>query len=133
MKLCKKCNSLKNEGEFHMNKSKKDGLGSSCKSCQNGTSKKHYAENSETYKENSLRNRVRLREMVDNIKQSNPCKDCGVFYPPCVMDFDHLHSKEGNVASLVSKGASWRKIQQEISKCELVCSNCHRIRTHLGR
>lgn len=51
-------------------------------------------------------------------------------YPPCVMEFDHLES--GSKCFDVSKKAIWgskKRILSEIAKCDLVCANCHRIRT----
>lgn len=62
--------------------------------------------------------------------KSCPCADCGIEYPYYVMDFDHVSDdKEANLADLVRVGASLVKLQAEINKCEVVCSNCHRIRT----
>jgi hypothetical protein len=56
--------------------------------------------------------------------------DCGLAFPPCAMDFDHRDpsTKEFNVGSMMRW--SKKKIQEEIDKCDLVCSNCHRVRTH---
>jgi hypothetical protein len=47
------------------------------------------------------------------------------------MDFDHLDgdTKDFNIASFKVLGLSWHSVLLEIDKCELVCSNCHRIRT----
>jgi hypothetical protein len=45
------------------------------------------------------------------------------------MDFDHLHSKFKSISRLVSNGMS-SALEAEIAKCEVVCANCHRIRTH---
>lgn len=74
----------------------------------------------------------RLREEIDALK-SQPCKDCGNKFPPCCMDFDHLDgaTKVNNISTMITtRVASREKIYEEIDKCELVCSNCHRIRTH---
>jgi hypothetical protein len=53
-------------------------------------------------------------------------------YPPYVMDFDHLDGKEFTISS---SGADYShaKLVAEIAKCEVVCSNCHRQRTHERR
>ena len=49
------------------------------------------------------------------------------------MDFDHVRGqKQANVMELVST-LSKKRIDLEIAKCEIVCSNCHRIRTHMRR
>lgn len=59
--------------------------------------------------------------------KSNPCTDCNNNFPPCALDFDHLMNKQNLVSSLWNRKES--VILEEISKCELVCANCHRIRT----
>ncbi len=61
-----------------------------------------------------------------------PCVDCGKQYPACAMDFDHVR---GEKVSGISQMQNWPhfKLKEEIAKCEVVCSNCHRIRTHLTR
>ena len=49
------------------------------------------------------------------------------------MDFDHVRGvKHKNVSELIST-LSKKKIDAEIAKCEIVCSNCHRIRTHIRK
>lgn len=61
-------------------------------------------------------------------KKNVPCKDCGKIYHYCVMDFDHVRGeKEFNVASHGLRSIS--KLLEEIDKCDVVCSNCHRLRT----
>jgi hypothetical protein len=76
--------------------------------------------------------RARHRTALNAIK-SQPCKDCEHTYPPYVMDFDHVRGKkEFEIGHQSAKGTmSFDRILEEIAKCELVCSNCHRIRTHL--
>jgi hypothetical protein len=67
---------------------------------------------------------------VDEMK-SVPCMDCGGSFPPWVMDFDHVRGEKiGNVSALLNNGCGWEKIKQEIDKCDIVCSNCHRMRTY---
>ena len=48
------------------------------------------------------------------------------------MDFDHLEGEEKvlNVAAMVGRGWALQRILDEIAKCEVVCSNCHRERTY---
>lgn len=58
------------------------------------------------------------------------CCDCGLFVTEdtaCVFDFDHISNKLLNVSQMITY--SDVKFEQEIAKCELVCSNCHRLRT----
>ena len=73
-----------------------------------------------------------MREIYDAAKAA-PCVDCGVQYPPYVMDLDHLpeFTKHEAVSNMVvNYRSNPRKLREEIAKCELVCANCHRVRTH---
>lgn len=45
------------------------------------------------------------------------------------MDFDHLKPKSFELAKAASHYRSLETIKKEIDKCEVVCANCHRIRT----
>ena len=74
-----------------------------------------------------------LAQYLRDLKTKTPCIDCGINYPYYVMDFDHVRGvKHANVMELVST-LSKKRIDQEIAKCEIVCSNCHRIRTHIRK
>jgi hypothetical protein len=48
------------------------------------------------------------------------------------LDYDHRPSEEkkANVSILVKRGAARDVILAEMAKCDLVCANCHRIRTY---
>ena len=63
-----------------------------------------------------------------------PCMDCMGIFVWRVMDFDHRPEelKSFNVASrnrLIATPERIAEIQKEIDKCDLVCANCHRMRT----
>jgi lysyl-tRNA synthetase class I len=74
-----------------------------------------------------------LIKYIQEMKSSSPCLDCKLSYPYYVMDFDHVRGrKQKNVMELINT-LSKKKIDEEIAKCEIVCSNCHRIRTHMRR
>jgi len=89
----------------------------------------HYEANKEKYIDSNLRARARTRAYIDAAK-SKPCADCGESYPPYVMDFDHRGDKEFAIGSVRASSMSIERLQLEIVKCDVVCSNCHRIRTH---
>jgi len=64
--------------------------------------------------------------------KDRPCADCGVKYPPYVMDFDHVRgTKTSNLNLARYHSRSW--IDREVAKCDVVCANCHRERTHNRR
>jgi 5-methylcytosine-specific restriction endonuclease McrA len=69
-----------------------------------------------------------IRVYIVDLKSKTPCKDCGKVFHPVAMDFDHVHGKKKfSIGS--SNMSSWQSVLNEISKCEIVCSNCHRVRT----
>lgn len=55
--------------------------------------------------------------------------DCGGRFPYYVMDLDHLRDKKFNLSDVSRHAHSIVKVKKEIEKCEVVCSNCHRVRT----
>lgn len=59
------------------------------------------------------------------------CADCLRPYPPYVLEFDHVdpETKRFNVGD-ASSAPSLEALKEEIEKCDLVCSNCHKIREH---
>ena len=93
--------------------------------------RKHYYANRDYYIQKTYKKRETLRQWVYELKNKTPCTDCKITYPSYVTDFDHIESKGiklGTVSGLINSG-SFRQVQEEISKCEIVCSNCHRERT----
>jgi len=83
------------------------------------------------YFEEKGRLRRKVRTDLVYAAKDVPCADCGVKYPPYVMDFDH---RPGEVKLFnVGQSRSGRPLEDillEIKKCDVVCSNCHRERTH---
>lgn len=74
--------------------------------------------------------REKLREAVRVIKDA-PCLDCGGHFHHSAMDFDHRPDeiKTWDINRLVTRNASIVAVMAEIAKCDLVCANCHRVRT----
>jgi hypothetical protein len=71
-----------------------------------------------------------LARYIQDLKSNTPCMDCKESFPYYVMDFDHVRGrKQANVSELIVT-LSKKRIDLEIAKCEIVCSNCHRVRTH---
>ena len=83
----------------------------------------------ERYKENTRRWQQKNRRVIHAAKRK-PCADCKTRYPYYVMDFDHVR---GVKRFDISRGANSQTVSAviaEIAKCDVVCSNCHRKRTH---
>ena len=77
-------------------------------------------------KEKNAERRQFHRDVVCLIKLSSGCTDCGYRGRHEVLEFDHLRDKEFDVSTHLT--CSFERIMNEIAKCEVVCSNCHRIR-----
>lgn len=93
-----------------------------CSSCKNVRAREY----------NRVRT-VRGREAIRALK-SKPCTDCGGSFPDYVMQFDHRDpsTKLKSIGNLTSAGLT-PKVLAEIAKCDLVCANCHAVRTHKQR
>ena len=89
---------------------------------------KHYYANKQQYLDRNAKAKADKRAWI-KAKKNVPCMDCGKSYPFYVMDFDHRDPsiKVANIGRLIG---SWKKLKEEVEKCDIVCSNCHRIRTH---
>jgi transcription elongation factor Elf1 len=81
-------------------------------------------------KELAAYNKQQFKRRLKEIKEASGCVDCGE-ENHIVLDFDHLKDKKYNISRMIHDGFSWAAIKKEIAKCEVVCANCHRIRTHL--
>lgn len=65
---------------------------------------------------------------VRSIKINTPCADCGQQFHFSAMQFDHIRGDKVMGVSAICR-RTWVKVQKEIDKCEVVCANCHAIRT----
>lgn len=88
-----------------------------------------YGRNREKEIARSKARKDELRAFIQSQK-AKPCADCGGEFPPVAMDFDHREAidKDMSVAQLARYGSK-KRIENEIAKCDLVCANCHRVRT----
>ena len=57
------------------------------------------------------------------------CNLCKRSFPPCAYDFHHRNpdNKRFGIAQKITAGAPYAVILEEVKKCVLLCSNCHRI------
>lgn len=74
----------------------------------------------------------KISNFILHYKKGSKCLDCGfegIKYPE-VLDFDHINdSKKFNISEFKRHTLGFNVVKKEIEKCEIVCSNCHRIRT----
>lgn len=139
MKQCSKCNLNKPLSDFYC---RKTGLRANeyyekCKDCYRSRGRNYYNENREKQLMLALLRKRRYKEerrkFIEGLKYNKPCMDCKKIFPPWIMDFDHREGalKVGSISRMaVTDTSNFEKIKIEIAKCDLVCANCHRQRTH---
>ncbi len=83
-------------------------------------------------KDTTKRKRTLQSREFWKIKEESGCVDCGAMYPHWMLDFDHRpgHEKVGSPTQLMRTN-SYEKAMAEVRKCDVVCANCHRIRTYI--
>jgi len=154
-KICTKCKIEKPISCFGKHKKAKDGYRWWCKDCSKENTKewaeknperkkagdrKYYEKNKEEriqkatdyYRRNRKAVNAYHRKRVKQHKEKaikykgGKCQLCG--YNKCVaaLDFHHINpfEKEYECGHLMNK--AWKNIKEEIDKCVLLCSNCHR-------
>lgn len=77
--------------------------------------------------------RALKQDRLTQLKVGKPCHDCGNTFHPVCMDWDHLPGEKKLFCVSKSATRKWDEILTEISKCQLVCANCHRVRTLVTR
>lgn len=73
------------------------------------------------------------RRLIINKFKDVPCTDCGVRYEWYVMQFDHRDSVDKAFAISAGITLKLEDLLDEIAKCDVVCANCHAIRTYKRR
>ncbi|MGW4525185.1 hypothetical protein [Amycolatopsis sp. NPDC004378] len=131
IKHCTGCCVNKPLNEFARDSRIPGGRREICSPCAATKAREAYRQNGG--KEKQLRRRKALiaarYEKLEVLKDA-PCTDCRQRFPRVCMDFDHVRGdKVNSISRMIRMAYSWELIEEEIKKCELVCSNCHRIRT----
>lgn len=130
-KRCPVCKIEKPRDAFHLKRVRPDGMSYRCKECTAalGRTPEVRAKNREA----GRRRYAKVQAFFLALK-SRPCMDCGGTFPPCAMDFDHRDptKKQINIARYSGGGLS-PKLLAELEHCDIICSNCHRIRTAAQR
>lgn len=111
-KVCSQCGELKLLGEFYQKKGYKTPQ-SKCKNCFNKYCSDRW-----------------INKKIKFIKyKGSKCIKCGISYPEepyVIFDFHHRDPNEKEFDWAKMRLRSDEKITEEINKCDLLCSNCHR-------
>ena len=111
VKMCNTCKEFKKYDEYYRHK-KRGTFYTTCIDC--------------TKIKEKIRYESRVKELQD-YKESKGCKKCGETRPH-TLDFHHLkpEDKKFTIAASTRTGLGSKSLQEEIAKCILLCSNCHR-------
>ena len=72
---------------------------------------------------------IRNKEFLQNYKLDKGCMDCGYNKHHAALQFDHIPNTEKKFSVGSGTSQSKKMLMEEINKCEVVCANCHTIRT----
>lgn len=138
MKQCTKCSKLKPKTEFYVKDKKSGRLHAQCKTCykehRKSTYKEHYEKYRNEYLERGKIRRAKLRaEFRSNMLKfldGKACIKCGE-NDIRVLELDHIDAtqKDFSISHAVRIGKNWIQVQEEIKKCQILCANCHKIKT----
>ena len=119
---------MKPLSEFHR---RGQGFQSWCKECRKGYDRAYWETHRELGRAQKRIRRIAIRAWHRSLKEGRPCADCGGTFHPAAMTFDHRPGTEKREpVSSLARGFSRRTILAEIAKCDLVCANCHAVRTY---
>jgi hypothetical protein len=129
--VCKDCQKLRNKGPKQLVQFCPKNHDTFIAGRQKGYCIQCILENRPLQKIRNKENKALKAEIISKIK-SIPCMDCKIKYPPYVMQFDHRSGlpKFMDISTMVQKNFKLDKILKEIAKCDVVCANCHAIRTY---
>ena len=132
-KTCTKCGKNKPINEFVFRNKILEKRASRCCSCTREQINSHYSDNKDYYKPKAKKRKKILKEELErkiwDYLLSHPCVDCGQ-NNLVVLEFDHVRgTKKTEIAILLKNVVPWATIEEEITKCDVRCSNCHKIKT----
>lgn len=126
VKLCKKCKANPSlSGKSY------------CSACSKAYHADYFQKHSSEKSASASSLKRDILKWYKGLKHNKNCMACmqGPF-DECQLDYDHIPSrgvKFMDISRMVRLGYSREKIQLEIEKCQLICSNCHRLRTRNRR
>ncbi len=134
VKKCPSCNLVLDESKFNW-RIKNVRLASYCKECSRRYIRDHYQRNLKYYLNKAKKRNKEVKKQafqyIGDFLRSHPCVDCGE-KDIVVLEFDHKdrNDKSYDINRIIKTGLTFRKLKEEILKCEVRCANCHRRKTH---
>ena len=111
-KICTKCGKELPIEEFNWRSKAAGTRRSECKYCHSAYMKAHYQQK---------------KDVIQQLKSTCKCAKCGESRG-YVLDYHHIDPsvKENTVARMTSNNYRLDTVMEEITKCVVLCSNCHR-------
>jgi len=135
-RVCTKCGQEKSVEEFPWKNSLMGRRHAVCKPCTASRSSQWYQDNKTAHIQNVMLHkeqaRIEARIYIYEYLASHPCSMCGEA-DPVVLEFDHIKGKEEEISRLITNGASIDRLEKEMKRCQVLCSNCHRCKTSKER
>ena len=127
-RVCSKCNVEKDLEEFPLRNQFAHRKQSYCKDHKSIMGKNWY-ENNKDYqianaRKHSTEYRNAIREYLWNYLLTHPCESCGEI-DPVVLEFRHTGEKSMAIAQMVTRITSIERLEEELKKTQVLCSNCH--------
>lgn len=119
MKTCGKCGIRKNYSAFtRRGKGRPGEYQNECKQCRS---------------EQQRLSKRKTSALVKRWKLMKGCAHCDFKAKhSCQLDIDHIKPKrsKGNDRQAVNTSWSRSRLKEELSKCQVLCANCHRLKTY---
>ena len=107
--------------------------GENCEACKRAATRELGQKRGATPRSTATRIKGRIAVIEEKLRRGE-CMDCGMKVTRenyFCFDFDHREPMEKSFAiSSKSRDVARATLEAEFDKCDLVCANCHRIRTH---
>lgn len=91
---------------------------------------KEWVEQNKEYVLTKQREKKRERKFQAISYLGGVCAACNGDFHPAIYEFHHLDpsTKDRDPSKMLQ--LSWKRVQAELDKCELLCANCHRLKHH---
>jgi len=129
-KKCSRCLEFKLIAKFQIKNKKTKQRYACCRPCRLEEKKKYYCNNKKKFYRWNKDQRKRIKEKINNLKQILGCSSCKENMPYCLV-FHHLSDKDQEISKMLANNLGKEKLAFEISKCIVLCANCHR-KHHAG-
>jgi len=128
-RICSICGIEKPIEEFPLRNQFTKRRQSYCLDCKSKMHASGYERNKEYQKANARKHsteyRNTLREYLWQYLLTRPCDECGET-DPVVLEFQHNYGKDMAISEMITRITKVEKLEEELKKCTVLCSNCHR-------